>query len=89
MWRTWLRSVQLCSLGGEIGREDLADLTGNTLQGDLEEPDWRDAYWGSNYPRLYELKKIWDPTGVFYARLTPGTEDWEVIDDGTRLCQGL
>ena len=69
--------------------EDLADLTGTTLQGDLEEPDWQDAYWGSNYPRLYELKGIWDPSGVFYARLTPGTEDWEVIDDGTRLCQRL
>jgi hypothetical protein len=31
------------------GARDLADLTGNTLQGDLEEPDWQDAYWGSNY----------------------------------------
>ena len=58
-------------------------------QGDLEEPNWQDAYWGSNYPRLHELKKIWDPTGVLYARKTPGTEDWEVIDYGTRLCQRL
>ncbi|PPR01896.1 hypothetical protein CVT24_001243, partial [Panaeolus cyanescens] len=56
-------------------------------EGDLEEPNWQHAYWGSNYPRLYQLKQVWDPNGVFYARTTPGTEDWEIIDDGTRLCR--
>jgi hypothetical protein len=64
-------------------------LIGPKKQGDLEEPNWQDAYWGPNYPRLYELKKIWDPHGILYARTTPGTEDWEVIDYGTRLCQKL
>ncbi|CAA7267512.1 unnamed protein product [Cyclocybe aegerita] len=58
-------------------------------EGDLEEPNWQQAYWGSNYPRLYELKQKWDPNGVFYARTTPGTENWEVIDYGTRLCKRL
>ena len=57
------------------------------MEGDLEEPGWQNAYWGSNYNRLYDLKKKWDPQGVFYARATPGTEDWEVIDYGTRLCK--
>jgi hypothetical protein len=58
-------------------------------EGNLAEPNWQTAYWGSNYPRLLRLKKIWDPLGVFYARTTPGTEDWEVIDYGTRLCRKL
>ncbi|KAJ2913019.1 hypothetical protein MD484_g7393, partial [Candolleomyces efflorescens] len=58
-------------------------------EGDLEEPNWQEAYWGSNYRRLYFLKKLWDPLGVFYARTTPGTEGWEIIDDGTRLCKKL
>jgi hypothetical protein len=58
-------------------------------KGDLEEPNWQEAYWGSNYRRLYFLKKLWDPLGVFYARTTPGTEDWEIIDNGTRLCKKL
>ncbi|KAJ3516251.1 hypothetical protein NLJ89_g1240 [Agrocybe chaxingu] len=56
-------------------------------EGDLEEPNWQEEYWGANYVRLYRLKQVWDPKGVFYARTTPGTEDWEVIDFGTRLCK--
>ncbi|KAF5338748.1 hypothetical protein D9611_013341 [Ephemerocybe angulata] len=56
-------------------------------EGNLEEPDWQKAYWGSNYPRLLELRKKWDPNGVFYARTTPGTEAWEVVDYGRRLCR--
>ncbi|KZW00741.1 FAD binding domain-containing protein [Exidia glandulosa HHB12029] len=58
-------------------------------EGDLEEPNWQTEFWGSHYPRLLKLKEKWDPTGVFYARTTPGTEDWEVIDHGTRLCRKL
>lgn len=56
-------------------------------EGNLEEPDWQTAYWGSNYPRLKSVKEKWDPLGVFYARTTPGTENWEVIDFGRRLCK--
>ncbi|PGG99308.1 hypothetical protein AJ79_08576 [Helicocarpus griseus UAMH5409] len=58
-------------------------------EGNLEEPNWQEAYWGFKYPRLYELKKKWDPEHVFYARTTPGTEAWEVIDTNTRLCKKL
>lgn len=32
-------------------------------------------------------QKWWEPLGVFYARMTPGTEDWELIDHGTKLCK--
>jgi len=56
-------------------------------EGDLEEPNWQEAYWGSNYPRLLELKKKWDPNGVLYARTTPGTEEWESIEWGSKLCK--
>jgi len=56
-------------------------------EGDLEEPNWQTTYWGANYPRLYKLKQVWDPKGVFYARTTPGTENWTQLPDGTRLCR--
>ncbi|KAF2185655.1 FAD binding domain-containing protein [Zopfia rhizophila CBS 207.26] len=56
-------------------------------EGNLEEPNWQQAFWGSNYPRLLEIKKKWDPNGVFYARTTPGTEDWESIQYNTKLCK--
>ncbi|KAF2739860.1 FAD-binding domain-containing protein [Polyplosphaeria fusca] len=56
-------------------------------EGDLNEPNWQESYWGSNYPRLLELRKKWDPAGVLYTKTTPGTEDWAVIDYGRRLCK--
>ena len=50
------------------------------------EPNWQHAFWGSNYPRLYSIKKAVDPEGVFYATETPGSEDWIVESDGA-LCK--
>ncbi|KAK0727702.1 hypothetical protein B0T26DRAFT_847456 [Lasiosphaeria miniovina] len=52
-------------------------------------PNWQEAFWGTNYPALLKLRKKWDPAGVFYAVSTPGTEDWEQIEYGTRLCKRL
>ncbi|XXH00963.1 hypothetical protein Hte_007314 [Hypoxylon texense] len=56
-------------------------------EGDPYQPDWQDHFWGPEYPKLLEIRKKWDPEGVFYAVATPGTEDWEVIEYGTRLCR--
>nr|CAE75708.1 related to isoamyl alcohol oxidase [Neurospora crassa] len=55
----------------------------------VNEPNWQSHFWGSNYPRLKQLRKKWDPLGVFYAVSTPGTENWEEIEFNTRLCKKL
>jgi hypothetical protein len=47
-------------------------------EGDINEPDWRQAFYGSYYARLYQLKQEYDPTGLFYAPTAVGSEDWEV-----------
>lgn len=44
---------------------------------DSEEPNFRHAFWGENYDRLYELKRKWDPHGLFIVRLGVGSEDWD------------
>ncbi|KAL6704005.1 hypothetical protein ACN47E_008856 [Coniothyrium glycines] len=56
-------------------------------EGDLYEPNWQTAYWGSNYARLLQIRQKWDPNGVFYTQTTPGTESWSVIDYGRKLCK--
>jgi FAD/FMN-containing dehydrogenase len=57
-------------------------------EADPFQDDWQDHFWGpSVYPRLRRLKKTWDPDGVFYTISTPGTEQWDVIEYGTRLCK--
>ncbi|KAF2196194.1 FAD binding domain-containing protein [Delitschia confertaspora ATCC 74209] len=57
-------------------------------EGDANEPDWQNTYWGAeHYAKLLLIKKKWDPKGVFYAKLTPGTEAWEESDG--KLCKML
>jgi FAD/FMN-containing dehydrogenase len=41
-------------------------------------PDWQNEYWGSHYARLREIKKQYDPDGLFYVRHGVGSEDWGV-----------
>ncbi|KAI1374395.1 FAD-binding domain-containing protein [Hypoxylon crocopeplum] len=48
---------------------------------DLEEPDWQQAFFGSNYERLLAIKKSRDPWGVFYAPATVGSQDWVVVTE--------
>jgi len=47
-------------------------------EADINEPDWQRSFFGSNYPRLYELKQKLDPWGSFYTPQGVGSEDWEV-----------
>ncbi|KAK3946735.1 hypothetical protein QBC32DRAFT_225578, partial [Pseudoneurospora amorphoporcata] len=32
--------------------------------------------WGSNYEKLVGVKREWDPSGVFWAPVTVGSEGW-------------
>lgn len=51
------------------------------------QPRWQYEFYGSNYPRLLEIKKRYDPEYVFYARTAVGSEAWAADDHG-RLCRG-
>jgi FAD/FMN-containing dehydrogenase len=46
--------------------------------------DWQEAFWGINYPRLAEVKRQYDPTGLFFAHHGVGSEAWSA-DGFTRL----
>lgn len=46
---------------------------------DLGQPGWQNQFWGTNYPKLLEIRKKWDGDGIFYAQTTVGTEDVSVL----------
>ena len=48
------------------------------------EKEWQQAYWGSNYPRLAEIKKKYDPDGLFFVHNGVGSEQWSA-DGFTKL----
>jgi hypothetical protein len=40
------------------------------------EKGWQQAYWGGNYPRLTEIKRKYDPDGLFIVHNGVGSEQW-------------
>jgi len=47
-------------------------------EGDINEPNFQQSFYGSYYPKLYKLKQKYDPTGLFYAPTAVGSEDWYI-----------
>ena len=45
-------------------------------ESDYFQKDWQQAYWGSNYGRLAEIKKKYDPDGLFIVHNGVGSEGW-------------
>ncbi|MGH7780268.1 MAG: FAD-dependent oxidoreductase [Candidatus Binataceae bacterium] len=48
------------------------------------EKGFQQSYWGSNYPRLAEIKKKYDPDGLFFVHNGVGSEQWST-DGFTKL----
>jgi FAD/FMN-containing dehydrogenase len=40
------------------------------------ERGWQHSYWGTNYDRLRQVKKKYDPTGLFFVHNGVGSEEW-------------
>ena len=53
-------------------------------ESDYFQPNWQDAFWGENYPRLRAVKDKYDPAGLFFVWHGVGSEDWSA-DGFTRL----
>ena len=47
-------------------------------------PSWQDAFWGTNYPRLREVKAKYDPDGLFFVHHGVGSEEWSADGFATR-----
>lgn len=53
-------------------------------ESDYFQARWQDAYWGSNYARLAEVKRAVDPEGLFFVHHGVGSEGWSA-DGFTRV----
>jgi len=43
-------------------------------EADYFEPDWQAAFFGTNYPKLLQIKQKYDPHGVFTCHHCVGSE---------------
>ncbi|TPX59328.1 hypothetical protein PhCBS80983_g02518 [Powellomyces hirtus] len=64
---------------------NLAPASGAYInEADAKEPNFQQAFWGNNYPRLFKIKNTVDPKGLFYCKLCVGSEKWSA-DGNCRL----
>ncbi|KAK3312534.1 hypothetical protein B0H66DRAFT_485854 [Apodospora peruviana] len=62
-------------------------------EGDVMEPNFGEAYFGTNYERLLQIKRQVDPNDLFWAPTAVGSGRWAVSDQGWltkqtgRLCR--
>jgi hypothetical protein len=55
-------------------------------EADFRQPNWQEVFFGTNYERLLDVKRNWDPKNLFYAIKSVGSEAWNVAEDG-RMCR--
>ncbi|KAI0887740.1 FAD-binding domain-containing protein [Annulohypoxylon maeteangense] len=69
--------------------EELTGTEGGTYTNEANPftPNWRESWWGDNYERLLEIKKRYDPEGVFKCWKCIGFEDEEISTERFH-CQG-
>ncbi|KAL4908218.1 hypothetical protein BDW74DRAFT_147070 [Aspergillus multicolor] len=66
---------------------ELAPNSGAYLnEADFRQPNWQEAFYGSNYAALRKVKAKYDPNDVFYALQAVGSDEWTVSGSG-RLCR--
>ncbi|KAL3480965.1 hypothetical protein BJX99DRAFT_243898 [Aspergillus californicus] len=46
-------------------------------EADANEANFQESFWGPNYDRLYAIKQVRDPDGLFIVRKGVGSEDWD------------
>lgn len=39
--------------------------------------NWQEWFWGGKYARLQDIKRKWDPNGLFIVPLGVGSEEWD------------
>ncbi len=54
-------------------------------EGNAGQTDWKEAFYGSNYEKLEQVKGAWDPNNLFYAQTGVGS-DMFALDSMGRLC---
>ncbi|KAL8800460.1 MAG: hypothetical protein Q9182_005172 [Xanthomendoza sp. 2 TL-2023] len=55
-------------------------------EADWRDPQWKEAFYGTNYAKLKSIKAKYDPYDIFYAPTAVGSDSW-VIEDPGKLCR--
>ena len=60
----------------KVIRDATPDAGSYVNETDYFESDWQRSFWGENYQRLSEIKRRYDPEGLFFCHHCVGSEQW-------------
>jgi FAD/FMN-containing dehydrogenase len=67
--------------------ESLAPGAGAYLnEADINQPNWQQTFYGSNYEKLLQIKKKYDPEDFFFGPKAVGSDVWNIEKNG-RMCR--
>jgi FAD/FMN-containing dehydrogenase len=69
------RAARVAAAGDEL-RKVIPDAGSYVSESDFFERNWQTAFWGTNYPHLREVKRTYDPEGLFFVHHGVGSEEW-------------
>ena len=55
-------------------------------EANFQQADWQESFYGANYDRLRNIKKVYDPQDLFFANTAVGSDVWAPDSNG-RLCR--
>jgi FAD/FMN-containing dehydrogenase len=70
------RHAQSIALAMDALRQIVPDAGSYLAESNYFEPNWQQAFWGSNYQRLLAVKTQYDPDELFFAHHGVGSEGW-------------
>lgn len=86
-WQAMLAEQQLITENLMPQIKAVTPGSGNYVnEADFNQPDWKEAFFGVNYPRLLRIKNKWDPDSIFYILKGVGSDAWTIGSDG-RMCR--
>lgn len=56
-------------------------------EADFRQPDFQQAFYGSHYSALRDIKRRYDPHDIFYALTGVGSDEWTTDNKDGRLCR--
>lgn len=74
-------SYNTTNVWGERWRQVAPNSGCYLSESDYLEPNFQTALWGSNYERLYDIKKSYDPWDLFYVRRGVASDEWETDEE--------
>ncbi len=78
------KAAQRIALGMSQLRALVPDPGAYVSESNYFQKGWQQAYWGSNHPRLAEIKRKYDSDGLFFVHNGVGSEQWST-DGFTKL----